>query len=213
MVLLLDEPLGALDAKLRKALQVELTTVHREVGITFVYVTHDQEEALTMSDRLAVMELGKVAQCGSPREVYEEPASAYVADFLGVANLIDVDCDGPAAAGGCHVRMGEATLRVDGRRPRPAGPGEDRRPTGTGEAGRRPARPSRTRLPGMVDRLVYLGPTTQLIVRLPGDVAIQTLVTNADARAQFTPGTPVQVSLPPDSVRLLPVPMLAPSVD
>ena len=68
-------------------------------------------------------------------------------------------------------------------------------------------------LPGMVDRLVYLGPTTQLVVRLPGDVAIQALVTNADAGAQLTPGTPVQVSLPPDSVRLLPVPMLAPSGD
>ena len=88
-VLLLDEPLGALDAKLRRTLQVELKALQETVGITFLYVTHDQEEALTMSDRLAVMEAGKVAQVGTPVEVYEEPADAYVADFLGVSNLMD----------------------------------------------------------------------------------------------------------------------------
>ena len=87
-VLLLDEPLGALDAKLRKTLQVELRALHEDVGITFVYVTHDQEEALTMSDRLAVMNDGEIEQIGTPKETYEEPASAYVADFLGVANLL-----------------------------------------------------------------------------------------------------------------------------
>ena len=87
-VLLLDEPLGALDAKLRKTLQVELRALHQDVGITFVYVTHDQEEALTMSDRMAVMNEGEIEQIGTPKETYEEPASAYVADFLGVANLL-----------------------------------------------------------------------------------------------------------------------------
>jgi len=86
-VLLLDEPLGALDAKLRRGLQVELKAIQRDVGITFLYVTHDQEEALTMSDRLAVMHRGRIRQLGSPREVYEEPATAFVADFLGVSNL------------------------------------------------------------------------------------------------------------------------------
>src|ERR1700690_813527 len=93
-VLLLDEPLGALDAKLRKALQHELTALQRDVGITFVYVTHDQEEALTMSDRLAVMDSGHVSQVGPPRDVYTEPANAYVADFLGVANLLTVEAVG-----------------------------------------------------------------------------------------------------------------------
>ena len=82
-VLLLDEPLGALDAKLRKALQIELKALQEKVGITFVYVTHDQEEALTMSDRIAVMSNGRVEQVGPPHQVYEEPATAYVADFLG----------------------------------------------------------------------------------------------------------------------------------
>src|SRR5204862_7143886 len=83
-VLLLDEPLGALDAKLRKRLQIELKALQEAVGITFVYVTHDQEEALTMSDRIAVMSNGRIQQVGSPAEVYEEPSTAYVADFLGV---------------------------------------------------------------------------------------------------------------------------------
>jgi ABC-type Fe3+/spermidine/putrescine transport system ATPase subunit len=90
-VLLLDEPLGALDAKLRKALQVELKTLQENVGITFVYVTHDQEEALTMSDRLAVMSGGRIDQVGPPSQIYTEPATAYVADFLGSANVIDVE--------------------------------------------------------------------------------------------------------------------------
>jgi spermidine/putrescine transport system ATP-binding protein len=90
-VLLLDEPLGALDAKLRRALQTELKELHREVGITFVYVTHDQEEALTMSDRLAVMRSGEIEQVGAPRDVYDSPASTYVADFLGLANLLPAE--------------------------------------------------------------------------------------------------------------------------
>src|SRR5579859_1946855 len=89
-VLLLDEPLGALDAKLRRSLKVELKALQERVGITFLYVTHDQEEALTMSDRLAVMNAGRIVQTGTPREVYEEPADAYVADFLGAANLMEV---------------------------------------------------------------------------------------------------------------------------
>jgi spermidine/putrescine transport system ATP-binding protein len=88
-VLLLDEPLGALDLKLRKEMQLELKTLQREVGITFIYVTHDQEEALTMSDRIAVMHKGVVLQIGKPQEIYERPASKYVADFIGETNFID----------------------------------------------------------------------------------------------------------------------------
>jgi putative spermidine/putrescine transport system ATP-binding protein len=87
-VLLLDEPLGALDLKLRQQMQVELKAIQQRVGITFVYVTHDQEEALTMSDRLAVFNLGKVEQVGSPAEVYEHPATPFVAGFVGVSNLV-----------------------------------------------------------------------------------------------------------------------------
>ncbi|MDQ4005013.1 MAG: ATP-binding cassette domain-containing protein, partial [Actinomycetota bacterium] len=109
-VLLLDEPLGALDAKLRKALQIELKAIQERVGITFVYVTHDQEEALTMSDRVAVMAEGHVVQVGPPREVYDEPADAYVADFLGVSNLMDARALGAAPGGGCRVAIGDFEL-------------------------------------------------------------------------------------------------------
>src|SRR5512134_3756958 len=109
-VLLLDEPLGALDAKLRKTLQIELKSLQREVGITFIYVTHDQEEALTMSDRLAVMSNGRVEQVGTPSEVYEEPATAYVADFLGVSNLMDASAAGSTSDGRGKVRIGDFEL-------------------------------------------------------------------------------------------------------
>ena len=88
-VLLLDEPLGALDLKLRQAMQIELKEIQQEVRLTFIYVTHDQEEALTMSDRLAVFNQGKVEQVGSPAEVYERPATAFVAGFIGVSNVLE----------------------------------------------------------------------------------------------------------------------------
>ena len=94
-VLLLDEPLGALDLKLRKGLQIELKQIQREVGITFVYVTHDQEEALTMSDRIAVMNRGKVEQVGDPEEVYERPRTSFVAGFIGVSNLMPAEVSAP----------------------------------------------------------------------------------------------------------------------
>ena len=90
-VLLLDEPLGALDLKLRQQMQVELKNIQQEVGITFVFVTHDQEEALTMSDRVAVFNLGRIEQVGTPAELYEHPASAFVAGFVGVSNFVDED--------------------------------------------------------------------------------------------------------------------------
>jgi spermidine/putrescine transport system ATP-binding protein len=92
-VLLLDEPLGALDLKLRRQMQVELKAIQREVGITFVYVTHDQEEALSMSDRIAVMNAGRVAQCGPPEDIYEHPSEEFVAGFIGISNLINGTVD------------------------------------------------------------------------------------------------------------------------
>src|ERR671930_467881 len=107
-VLLLDEPLGALDAKLRKALQLELKALQQQVGITFIYVTHDQEEALTMSDRIAVMADGRVEQVAAPREVYEEPATVFVADFLGVSNLMEAEAVGGATI--CRLKVGDFEL-------------------------------------------------------------------------------------------------------
>jgi spermidine/putrescine transport system ATP-binding protein len=96
-VLLLDEPLGALDLKLRQRLQVELSEIHREVGTTFVYVTHDQEEAMSMADRIAVMNHGRIEQLGTPFEIYRRPSSRFVADFIGDANFLEVGVDGDAA--------------------------------------------------------------------------------------------------------------------
>src|ERR1039457_2585827 len=151
-VLLLDEPLGALDAKLRRSLKVELKALQERVGITFLYVTHDQEEALTMSDRLAVMRAGKIVQMGEPKAIYEEPADTYVADFLGVSNLMEVDVieRGPGAR--CQVRLGESVLEVEHG-------GAD--PAGHSHAVIRPERvrveefgsPGPNRVPAMVERL------------------------------------------------------------
>ena len=128
-VLLLDEPLSALDLKLRKAMQIELKRLQRDTGITFVFVTHDQEEALTMSDRIAVMSQGTVRQVGSPREIYDHPAERFVADFIGEANMLKgelVRCEqrsrpGPAGGRGRGVGAGSrgraAARRGDGGRP------------------------------------------------------------------------------------------------
>ena len=110
-VLLLDEPMGALDAKLRKQLQLELRSLQRLVGTTFVYVTHDQEEALTMSDRLAVLHAGRVMQVGTPGEVYSRPASSYVATFLGTTNLFAATVTAIGAEG-TTCRVGETLLAV-----------------------------------------------------------------------------------------------------
>ena len=120
-VLLLDEPLGALDLKLRQEMQIELKSIQREVGITFVYVTHDQEEALTMSDRLAVFNQGRIEQIGPPAEVYEHPQSEFIAGFVGVSNVIERDgrrytvrpekitllMNGEAPGAGAHVEQGQ----------------------------------------------------------------------------------------------------------
>jgi spermidine/putrescine transport system ATP-binding protein len=111
-VLLLDEPLGALDLKLRKQMQIELKRIQTEVGITFIYVTHDQEEAMTMSDQIAVMRHGRIEQLGTPEELYERPTTAFVAGFLGVSNLLDGDVVGRDGAL-VEIRLGDgATVRA-----------------------------------------------------------------------------------------------------
>jgi spermidine/putrescine transport system ATP-binding protein len=111
-VLLLDEPLGALDLKLRKRLQVELSQIHREVGTTFVFVTHDQEEAMAMADRIAVMNEGQIEQVGTPEEIYRRPASRFVADFIGESNFVEVEWDGDNR---CRTRDGSIVACVPPR--------------------------------------------------------------------------------------------------
>ncbi|MFL5921111.1 MAG: ABC transporter ATP-binding protein [Gaiellaceae bacterium] len=165
--LLLDEPLGALDVKLRKQMQLELKAIQHDLGTTFVYVTHDQEEALAMSDRIAVMNGGRVEQTGSPQEIYDRPATAFVADFIGSLNALDVRID---------ELVGEhAVMRVgDGERV-VAALGPDHRP---GETVRVAVRPERvriaagddppqdggSRLEGTVAEVVFLGMYTQFHV-------------------------------------------------
>ena len=109
-VLLLDEPLGALDLKLRKEMQLELKHLQTQVGITFVYVTHDQEEALTMSNRIALMRAGKIEQLGTPRDIYDRPATRYVADFIGETNLLPARVEVPAGAGRFTLRVANQTV-------------------------------------------------------------------------------------------------------
>jgi spermidine/putrescine transport system ATP-binding protein len=124
-VLLLDEPLGALDLKLRKQMQLELKRIQSEVGITFVFVTHDQEEAMTISDRIAVMNRGRIEQLGRPEDVYERPATVFVAEFLGASNLLDGvhrGVDGKwsvvEVTGGDKVRIPADSARASGERVR-----------------------------------------------------------------------------------------------
>jgi spermidine/putrescine transport system ATP-binding protein len=194
-VLLLDEPLGALDLKLRKGLQVELKRIQRDVGITFVYVTHDQEEALTMSDRIAVMNRGRVEQVGVPEEIYDRPATTFVAGFIGVSNLmpatvtgseqvrldqgqtIPAPTDGFSSGDRCYAVVRPEKLRVE--------LGE----TGNGSA-------ETPRVEGIVASSLYLGTATQIAVDLGEGVRMTVLVPNADeAERQRLPGGGARVAL------------------
>ncbi len=195
-VLLLDEPLGALDLKLRKGLQVELKQIQREVGITFVYVTHDQEEALTMSDRIAVMNRGRVEQVSDPEEVYERPTTSFVAGFIGVSNLMPASVSGPGrvkldsgpevpantgtmtAGEGCAAVVRPEKLRVELA-------GEGAEPTA--------GSPS---VAGVVESSVYLGTATQLVVDVGDGVRMTVLIPNADeSERQSLPGGGARVVL------------------
>jgi spermidine/putrescine transport system ATP-binding protein len=208
-VLLLDEPLGALDARLRKDLQVELKALQAEIGVTFVFVTHDQEEALTMSDRVAVMNNGRVEQAGPPQSIYEQPATLFVADFLGVSNLIPAEATG-TDGGDCILRVGERTLR--------ACEGE----TGARGEVRAMVRPERVRvephgqegenrLPGMLEHVVFLGSFRELHLRILGGSLVKAIAPNDGEPLSFEQGDPVMLHLPPEAIRVLPEPGAAPA--
>jgi spermidine/putrescine transport system ATP-binding protein len=207
-VLLLDEPLGALDLKLRKGLQLELKSIQRDVGITFVYVTHDQEEALTMSDRIAVMSNGVVEQVDVPENVYERPATTFVAGFIGVSNLmpgtvttasggrgtirldtglkVEAGVEGIASGERCHAIVRPEKLNIS-----PAsGSSTDGLPG----------------VDGVVQSSVYLGTSTQIVVDLPGDVSMTVLVPNAsEAERARLPGggAPVRLSWAPEHMHVV----------
>jgi spermidine/putrescine transport system ATP-binding protein len=218
-VLLLDEPLGALDLKLRKGLQVELKRIQRDVGITFVYVTHDQEEALTMSDRIAVMNRGHIEQCDVPEAVYERPTTTFVAGFIGVSNLmpgqvtsangastkvrldagpeIEVPSNGFSIGERCHAVVRPEKLRIATSRPpaEPAAPGREAE-----EAG------GTLVVPGQVESSIFLGTATQIVVKLAGDVRMTVLIPNADEEERGRlpgGGADVRLSWAPDHIHVV----------
>jgi spermidine/putrescine transport system ATP-binding protein len=201
-VLLLDEPLGALDARLRKDLQVELKALQETLGITFVFVTHDQEEALTMSDRVAVMNGGRVEQSGPPQLIYEEPATLFVADFLGVSNLVPAEATGRTGSA-CMLTVGDVPMRaVQGA--------TDAR--GSVKAMIRPERvrieeqgtTGENRLPGLVEHVVFLGSFREVRVRLLGGALVTAVQPNDGTESVQVQGAAVSVHLPAESLRVLP---------
>ena len=202
-VLLLDEPLGALDAKLRKSLQLELKALQQEFGITFVYVTHDQEEALTMSDRIAVMSGGRIEQVASPEEIYEEPGTVFVADFLGISNLMNATANGSGDTR-CRLRLGDfelvacrGDLQARGEARIVIRPERVRvEPYATDGSGE-------NRIPGMIERVVYLGSADQLVIRLATGDTLHALQINDGMPRQYKQGMPVRVHLPAEALRVL----------
>ena len=200
-VLLLDEPLGALDLKLRRQMQVELKAIQREVGITFVYVTHDQEEALSMSDRIAVMTEGRIAQCGAPEDIYERPSEQFVAGFIGISNLLEGTAEGDGT-----VRIANGT-RVPAPLPADCAAGD------TVNLSVRPEKiavdeleDGMVALDGTVEGRVYLGVMTQITVAV-GDgarlVALEQATYRASADDRWEPGTRVKLGWHPEHCLVL----------
>jgi spermidine/putrescine transport system ATP-binding protein len=204
--LLLDEPLSALDAGLRRQMQLELKRIQREIGITFVFVTHDQEEALTMSDRIAVMRTGHLEQVGTPEQIYDEPQSAFVARFIGSANLMPVTVE---RAGG-----GRATVLLAGGR-RAEVPTGGREFAAGGAAllmvrperihvGREEPGPGRTALPVTCTDLVFQGAQLRCALCDALGAGLVAHIEADEPREGVAPGAALWVSWPTDAARLLP---------
>jgi len=200
--LLLDEPLGALDVKLRKQMQLELKRIQAELGTTFVYVTHDQDEALAMSDRIAVMNGGRVEQLGTPREIYERPRTPFVAEFIGSLNTLEVTID-DVVGGYCISRLGDGE-RVVGVAPAGGAVGDTVRlairPEHVrldGAAAERGAR-----LAGTVADVVFLGMYTQLHVETVAGRLVSHRLADEPA-AQAAPGARVAVAWEPEHARVV----------
>jgi len=207
-VLLLDEPLGALDLKLRKEMQLELKHLQMTVGITFIYVTHDQEEALTMSDRIAVMNAGRVLQVGTPMEIYERPASRFVADFIGESNFLRGTVQAASSAAATVVIADRFPVEV------PA----DRQLT-VGQQVTVAVRPEKVRLVpieapgtngllhGRIEEVIYIGTDTFYVVRMSDDTTIRVRSQNdrnrLDGGMLLPVGTPVSLTWATDAARIL----------
>lgn len=197
-VLLLDEPLGALDLKLRQGMQEELKSLQREVGITFVFVTHDQEEALTMSDRIAVMDAGRLLQVGSPEEIYEQPANRFVADFIGRSNLLDAtieDAETVCLTNGARLKHASdfaagTAVAVSLRPERAAVHRLEDTPAD---------RPS---LEGRIHQVTYLGNSLSYTVRLDW-MEVEARTSNHPGDDRFYIGDDVAISWAPDAIAVV----------
>jgi spermidine/putrescine transport system ATP-binding protein len=205
-VLLLDEPLGALDLKLRRQMQIELKRIQTEVGITFIHVTHDQEEAMTMADTIAVMNAGVIEQMGAPDELYENPRTTFVANFLGQSNLID---------GTIRSRDGELTqvdmhgVTVSVPRDRTHAQGSEGRvgirpeKVLIGEEGEALDAPGNTIPGGVISDVSFVGVSTQYLVRMPWGQELQVFEQNTGRRRIFRTGDRVELSWRPEYAFLL----------
>ncbi|MDY0812812.1 ABC transporter ATP-binding protein [Kitasatospora purpeofusca] len=192
-VLLLDEPLGALDLKLRRQMQLELKRIQTEVGITFVHVTHDQEEAMTMADTIAVMNGGRVEQLGAPAELYENPATTFVANFLGQSNLLPADVTGGAGedllltAAGVRLTVPRARCATEAKRVHLGVRPEKI----TIEHGSAEIAEGRNRLAGTVVDSSFIGVSTQYLVRTDSGQEVTVFEQNMERDARVVPGAPV----------------------
>ena len=198
-VLLLDEPLSALDLKLRQAVRLELQQIQNQTGITFIFVTHDQEEALTMSDRIAVIEDGQVQQVGSAREIYESPKNKFVADFIGETNLLDVNVTDVAGGKGSCILPGGAQITC------PAAEGAH---AGAGHLSVRPERITITAsgkglIQGTATRHTYLGTDLHLEVKLASGGHVTVRLQNSTQIQTPDVGQSVGLEFEPGSARLL----------
>jgi spermidine/putrescine transport system ATP-binding protein len=204
-VLLLDEPLGALDLKLRKAMQLELKQIQKQVGITFVYVTHDQEEALTMSDEIAVMNFGVVQQLGSPATLYKKPANRFVADFIGESNFVRGMVEAFSEANATLV-IGEERVEVEKGQ---AGMSRGQTVTFTIRPEKlvlsTPDRAPAGSLSGTVQEVVYIGTDTRYLVRMPSGEDIVVRVQNGCQTevGQYTLGDRVRMHWLPEDTQML----------
>jgi spermidine/putrescine transport system ATP-binding protein len=199
-VLLLDEPLSALDFKLRKEMQIELKRLQHETGITFIFVTHDQEEALTMSDRIAVMSAGKILQVGTPWDIYDKPAERFVADFIGETNFLVAAVDG-IADGRANVTLGSGA-KIS------ATTAEGFKPNGRATLVVRPEHAKLTKssadLSGTVENIVYFGTDTHIHVRLDGgDPFIVRQQNTRSADCGFEHGEKVGIKIGDDAAQVL----------
>ncbi len=201
-VLLLDEPLSALDLKLRKGMQIELKRLQNETGITFVFVTHDQEEALTMSDRIAVMSAGKILQIGSPTEIYEHPTHRFVADFIGDTNFLEAKV--------VSLDNGHATVALASGAQCKAAAIEGIAAGQDVSVAIRPERVILARaggehaLNGKVENIIYFGTDTICHIALDGGVTFTARIQNRDgARLEFTVGDDIAIDIPDGALQVL----------